>query len=524
MTQLARRSLFAAPLLAAPRLAAAQGSRVLRFVPQADVAVLDPIVTTATITTVHGYAVYDTLFATDAAYDVRPQMVAGHVVEDDGRRWTLTLREGLRFHDGTAVLARDCVASIRRWASRDNFGADLMAATDALSAPDDRTIVFRLKRPFPLLSRALGKVTSPMPAMMPERLATQDAPRGLAEIIGSGPWRFVPEERLSGARLVYARFDGYRPRDEPASRTAGGKRLNFDRMEWNVIPDPATAAAALLRNEVDWVEAAGIDSIPMLRRSRELTVTAVDDRSICVLRFNHLHPPFDNPGIRRALLRGVEQSDFMTAGYGEDRTTWSDGIGTFLSGTPMASDAGMEPLRGPRDIEAVKRDLAAAGYRGEKVVVLQANDYPTLRALAEVSADLLRRAGMNVDVVAADWGSVTQRRGSREPVEKGGWSIFVTGVSGPSVLDPVSHLALRANGAGAWFGWPNSPRLEALRLDWMAAPDLPAQQAIARDIQRQAMQDVPYIPLGEYARVMAHRRNLVDIQPGHSLFWGVRRI
>jgi peptide/nickel transport system substrate-binding protein len=342
-------------------------------------------------------------------------------------------------------------------------------------------------------------------------------------MIGSGPWRFVPEERLSGARLVYAKFDGYRPREGQASRTAGPKLVHFDRMEWNIIPDTSTAAAALQRGEVDWLEAAGIDSIPLLKRSRDVVVTAVDDRSICVLRFNHLHPPFDNPGIRRALLGAVEQSDFMIAGYGEDRSTWNDGIGTFLSGTPMASDAGLEPLRGRRDPEAVKRALAAAGYRGEKVVVLQANDYPTLRALAEVSADMLRKVGMTVDVVAADWGTVTQRRGSREPADKGGWSIFVTGVSGASVLDPVSHLALRANGPGAWFGWPDSPRLEALRRDWMAAPDLATQQGLARDIQRQAMQDVPYIPLGEYARVMAHRRNITDIPTGQSLFWGVKK-
>ncbi|MBL6456349.1 ABC transporter substrate-binding protein [Belnapia sp. T6] len=517
-----RRALLAAPL-AAPALAAAQGQRVLRFVPQADLAILDPIVTTATVTMLHGYAVFDTLYGTDAGYGVQPQMVEGHRIEEEGRRWTLTLREGLLFHDGEPVRGRDCVASIRRWAARDVFGTELLAATDELSAPDDRTILFRLKHPFPLLPRALGKVTTSMPAIMPERLALADPARGLTEMIGSGPWRFLAEERLAGARLAYARFEGYRPREGQPSRTAGPKQVHFDRMEWHILPDPATAGAALQRGEVDWLEYAGADLVPLLRRNRELTVTAVDDRNASVLRFNHLQPPFDNPAIRRAVLPVISQTDCMLAAYGEDRATWRDDIGTFLTGTPMASEVGLAPLRGPRDPTAARRALDAAGYRGEPVAVLQPNDFAQLKALAEVVADGLRQAGMAVQLVAADWGSIVQRRASKAPVAQGGWSVFVSGVAGAGVLDPVSHLALRSNGAGAWFGWPDSPRIEQLRRDWMAATELAAQQAIAREIQLQAMQDLPYVPLGEYSRVTAHRRTILDIPTGHCVFWGVRR-
>ncbi|MBL6079143.1 ABC transporter substrate-binding protein [Belnapia sp. T18] len=525
MPRLPRRSLLASPLaaaLASPALA--QAPRVLRFVPQADLAILDPIATTATVTMLHGYAVFDTLYGTDAGYRIQPQMVEGHVVEEDGRRWTLTLREGLRFHDGEPVRGRDCAASIRRWAAGDGVGAELLAATDELSAPDDRRILFRLKQPFPLLPQALGKVTAAMPAMMPERLAATDPGRPLVEMVGSGPWRFLPEERLAGARLAYARFEGYLPRPGTPSRTAGPKRVHFDRMEWHILPDPATAAAALQHREVDWLEYAGADLTRLLRRNRDLVVTAVDDRNACVLRFNHLQAPFGNPAIRRAVLPAISQADCMLAAFGEDRATWSDDAGTFLSGTPMACEDGLAPLRGPRDPAAARRALEAAGYRGEPVAILQPNDVAQLKALAEVVADALRQAGMAVEVVAADWGSIVQRRASKVPVSQGGWSIFVSGIAGAGELDPVSHLALRANGAAAWFGWPDSPRIEQLRRDWMAAADLAARQRIARDIQRQAMQDLPYVPLGEYSRVTAYRRNITDIPTGHCVFWGVRRI
>jgi peptide/nickel transport system substrate-binding protein len=511
--------------LAAPRLPTAQGTRLLRFVPQADLAVTDPVVTTATVTLAHGFMVFDTLYGLDAAYNVQPQMVEGHAIEADGRDWTLTLREGLRFHDGEPVRGRDAVASIQRWAKRDMFGTELLAVTDELSAPTDRTIRFRLKQPFPLLPRALGKVTAAMPAIMPERLASLDPARPVPEMIGSGPYRFLANERISGARVAYARFEGYVPRATGTpSRTAGPKLAHFDRVEWHILPDPSTAVAALQRGEVDWVEYAPNDLIPLMRRNRGIRVHVTDDSSISVLRFNHLQPPFDNPAIRRAVLGALDQSAFMTAAFSDDRSLWKDGVGVFLSGSPMASEVGLEALRGPRDMEKVRRDLAAAGYKGEKVVILQPNDFPILKAMSEVALDMFTRAGMNAEAYAADWGSIVQRRNSREPVEKGGWSVFISGLSAAGLLDPVAHLGLRANGTRAWFGWPDSPALEDLRREWMAAPDEAAQKAVARRIQAQFWQDLPYLPLGQYDRVTAYQANLRDYQAGLSTFTGIRRV
>ena len=153
--------------LAGPSTVRAQSASTLRFTPQQDLVTLDPVTATAYISRNHGYMVFDTLYGMDGNYQATPQMVDGHTIENDGRLWNLTLREGLLWHDGEKVLARDCVASIRRWARRDPFGATLLDVTDELAAPDDRTIRFRLKRPFPLLPIALGKASVPVCAMMP---------------------------------------------------------------------------------------------------------------------------------------------------------------------------------------------------------------------------------------------------------------------------------------------------------------------------------------------------------------------
>ena len=197
-----------AATLALPAVAHGDKSSVLKFIPFSEQAVLDPIWTPAAGD--HGIMVFDTLYGQagrEQRYAATPQMVAAHTVVDDGKVWKLTLRDGLMFHDGTKVLARDCVASIKRWGVRDVLGQTLMQRTDELSASDDRTIVFRLKKPFVLLPVTLGKYAAGnLCAIMPERLASTDPYDQVTEMVGSGPFRFKKDEWVHGSLRVYERF------------------------------------------------------------------------------------------------------------------------------------------------------------------------------------------------------------------------------------------------------------------------------------------------------------------------------
>ncbi len=529
---LKRRSLMqvAAGTLAAPSIVSAQNaptsdSRVLRFIPQSDVTALDPVWTSVYVTRNHGYLIFDTLYGQDDDLRIQPQMVAGHTTEDGGKLWRLTLRDGLVFHDGTPVLARDCVASIKRWARRDAFGQTLIGLTDELSAADDKTIVFRLKAPFPFLPEALGKVGINMLPIMPERLANTDPFKQVTEMVGSGPFRFVANERVVGSRVVYEKFEKYRPRESGiASCTAGPKVVYFDRVEWNVIPDVATAAAAMQRGEADWWEQPSFDLLPVMAREPDLKTFVVETTgNIGLFRMNQLFPPFDNPAIRRALWPALKQADYMEAIAGDRKESWRADVGFFGPGMPMASDAGLQTITGPRDVERAKAEVKAAGYGGEKVVVMSPSDYPRINALASVAADMLQRCGLNVDLQQMDWGTVIQRRASKAPPEHGGWSVFFTTLTGVDMSSPVGDLALRGNGQNAWFGWPTAPKLEALRDQFMAETDTAAQKRIAAEIQLQAFIDVPFLPLGEFIQPTTQRKELVDTLKGLSLFWNVRR-
>ncbi len=510
--------------LAAPMLARGATSNVLRFVPQTDVAVLDPVWTTTYPTRDHGYLVFDTLYGMDSSYAVSPQMAEGAVSDDGGKRWRITLREGLRFHDGTPVLAKDCVASVKRWGARDPFGQAVIAAADEISAADDKTIQFRMKAPFPLLPDALGKTPPSMCAIMPERLALTDPFKQVTEMVGSGPFRFKADERVPGSLLVYEKFAGYQPRSSGTPDwTAGPKVVHLDRVEWHIIPDGSTTLGAISRGEVDWWWVPDADLLPPLRRDANVVVRQNDPTGLIgTLRMNHLQPPFDNPALRRAVLGAVTQSDFMQAVAGTDPHDWRDGVGVFCPGTPLASDAGMSVLTGPRDMAKIKAAVAASGYKGERVVVLGASDIASSKALSDVGQDLLKQMGLNVDYQVSDWGTIVQRRAKMDPVEAGGWSVYHTFWSGLDQFTPATHAFLRANGKAAGPGWPSSPALEELRAQWFAAPDLAAQKVVAAKMQLQAFQDVPYVPLGQTLPSTAFRKSVLGVLKGIPVFWNIR--
>ncbi len=511
--------------LAAPGIAAAQGQRVLKFVPHADLTVVDPSWSTSYITRNAGIMVYDMLYATDANFQVTPQMAAGHVVEDGGKVWTITLRDGLKFHDGEKVLAKDAVASIKRWSLRDNMGQTLMDRTDEVVALDDKRLRFRMKKPFSLVAAALGKAGSAICAIMPERLIEGASGKPITEMVGSGPFRFVANERVAGSRVVFARNADYVPVSTgTASFIAGPKVVNFERVEWHIIPDTGTAGAALQAGEIDWWENPATDLLALLRRNANLTVQTHDRTGyLGFLRFNHLTPPFNNPAIRRAVWWALNQEDYMTAVAGTEPSMWNTGVGFFAPNGPWASDAGMERLTSKRDPERARREIMAAGYKGEKVAVMVPTDVPALKFAGEVGVDLLQRCGLNVEALYMDWGTVVQRLGRQDAVEAGGWNVYHSYWSGVDQVDPAVNSSLRAIGRRGRTGWPDSPKLEALRDAWLDGTEVADQKRLAREIQLQAFEDVPYMPFGQFFAPMAYLKNITGVLDGFALFWNVKR-
>jgi len=511
--------------IAAPALSQGAAARTLRFVPQANLANFDPIWGTQYVVRNASAMVWDTLYGVDDTLTPRPQMVEGHTTSQDGLTWTFTLRPNLRFHDGEPVLARDVVASITRWMPRDPMGQMLRAIQNELVAVDDRTFRWVLRSPYPKLTYALGKTNTPICFIMPERIARTDPFQQIGEYVGSGPMRFIRNEWVPGARSVFQKFDGYVPREGGGTWLSASKRMMVDRVEWIVMPDPATAASALQNNEIDWWENPITDLVPLLRRNRRIQVDIADPLgNIGSFRMNHLHRPFNSQKVRQAILMAMSQSDYMRAIVGTDDALWKPLPGFFTPGTPGYTEAGGDILKGPRDLDAAKRLLSEGGYAGEPVTCLVAQDQPITKSQGDVTADLLRRLGMNVDFVATDWGTVGQRRAMKNPPGQGGWGMFHTWHAGADTVNPAAYNALRATGERAWFGWPESAEVEAGVAEWFAAPNAAAEKAAMDKVNAAAMRDVVYAPTGFFLGYTAWRSNVTGIQKGPlPFFWGVAK-
>jgi len=528
----ARRTVLAgaaalAGTLAAPSLSKAQrrDPRVLKFIPNTGLTVLDPVWTASLVTGNHGYHVWDTLYGTKSDFRPAPQMAEGHTVNADYTDWTIKLRENLWFHDGAPVLARDCIASLHRWAKRDSFGAVMWPQIDEISALDDRTIRIRFKRRFPRLLEALGR-TSGLPAfIMPERFGDVDAFTAIKDVVGSGPYRFKADEFIPGTNVVYTKFDKYVPRQNEPNRTTGAKIAYMDRVEWHTMSDHGTAIAAMRSGEMDWWESTPADLRQLVQRSRNLVLEVKDEYGwMGVLRFNFLQPPFDNVKLRRAFLAAVNQVDFLRVAAGEGEHAWRTCRAYFPCGAPNVTEtAGTKAMPMPEDLTAARRAIADAGYNGEKIALLVPTDIHHHNAFGQVSGDLIRRLGMNLDYQAMDWGTMIQRITNRGPVDKGGWNLFHTAGSNVSMASPAMNFLIR--GDGGWTGWYQNPEIGKLTQDWRdTAAEQPVQHIYDR-IQESLFNDPPFVPLGQFSTFTAYSRDITGVLPGIGSYpWNIRRV
>ncbi len=495
-------------------------AETLRVVMQAGLRVTDPVMTTAFITRDHGYMIFDTLLGMDSKFQPQPQM-ADWKVSDDGKDYVFTLRDGLKWHDGTPVTAEDCVASIKRWAEVDGTGMPLFEMVESITPVDEKSFEIKLKQPTTLLLEGLAKISSRPAFMMPKRLAETPAAENIPEMIGSGPFRFVAEEFQPGLKVVYEKNPDYVSRDEPSDWTAGGKKVNVDRVEWIAMPDQMTAMNALLNNEIDLIQQVPFDLLPLAQSSPDLKVESLDPLgNWTYFRMNHLYPPFDNKLVRQAAMAAVNQVDVLSVLVG-DPAYYQTCVAVMGCGNPNGTEEGAEWV-GKGDIELAKKKLAEAGYDGTEVVILQPTDLALTAPQPVVIGDALRKAGFNVNLKTMDWQTVVMNQGNQNPPSEGGWNLFSTFAILATSGDPFSNTTLSAQGRKSWAGWPDVPRLEELRMDYAKAGSRDEQKAIAAEIQKVAIDEGVVGPLGQFKIMAAWNQNWDGfLQAPVTLFWNV---
>lgn len=503
--------------------AASSQESTLKFIPNGGLRILDPIWTTSYIVRNFAYMVYDTLFAMDANFEPKPQMVDTYTKSSDGLTYAFTLRDGLTWHDGGPVTAKDCVASLKRWGQRDTMGQGMMQVVTSLAAKDDKTFEMVLSKPYGLVLEALAKTDSTVPFMMPEKLANTSPFKQIQEVNGSGPFKFVKDEFDPGAKAVFVKNEKYVPRKEPASGLAGGKVVYLDRVEWKAFPDTQTAMNALLTGEVDYWQFVPPDQLGQVKGHKNINIEVINTLgNQGWLRPNQLWAPFNNVKARQALLWMTSQKEYMEAAIGSDKY-WQQCGAFFVCGTPNATSVGSEPLL-TQNFGKAKALLKESGYDGSPIVLLDPTDVFVLHRVAEVTAELLQQIGAKVDVQAMDWSTLTSRRAVKTSPKKGGWNLFPTWGAGVGAASPITNDAVSANCDKAWFGWPCDKETEKLRMQYAYATSPEQRKKIVVELQKRLYSKViPYINYGQFSLPSGYQ-NYVEgiIKSAVPVFWNIK--
>ncbi len=523
MARMRMTALAAAALALTTSGAALAQQKVLRVVPHADLKVLDGYQTTATITAQHMGAVLDTLFSWDENTVSQPQMVDRYTLSNDKLTYTMTLRDGLKFHDGTAVTTKDVVASLKRLVKREVLGRSIEPFLASIDAVDAKTFTIKLKEPFGLLLFAMGG-SSNLAGIYREKEALVDPNTPITEPIGSGPFVFNKAEWVPGSKVVYDKFKDYVPRSEKASGFAGGKVVKVDRVEYKVIPDSATVFAAFNAGEVDFLDQTAIDLVQTVEKNPDVVVGTIwPTEGFGLLRMNHLHPPFNNIKARQALALMIDQKEYMAAGIGPAKY-WRECHSIWICGTPYGTEAGSEAYK-KQNIEKAKQLMIESGYKGEKVLLMGAADIQFLNAFTLVTAENLKKIGVNVDLVIADWGSIVTRRSKNEPPAQGGWNIFHTGSGTASQANPMSSNISPTTCEAAWFGWPCDKEIEKVRQAFIREVDPAKQKQLAETLHKRLWEEnIPVLPVGQYQQPFLWRKNITGIMKANTVvYWNIEK-
>lgn len=494
--------------------------KILRIVPSTDLKIIDPIWSPAFQTRDHGYMIYDTLFAMDSEDNVHPQMVDEYEVSEDEMIWKFKLREGLKFHNGNDVTADDVVESLNRWGKRDILGTKLYDALDEIVITGTKTFEIRLAKPFGQVLDALAKDSPNVPFIMPKEVAKTPPDEQISNTIGSGPFTLDPKNFQPGDRITYYRNQDYVPRKEAPSNLAGGKNVNVDRVEWVFLSDAETRVNALLKNEVDLIQVIPPTRLAELHKKDDIDIVELLPKGLYSIHFNHIVPPFNDKEVLRAASLAVDQYSMLKAQMFNDEA-FSVCPSIYACDGPYGNlDTGY--FTGKAQLAEAKKVLEQSGYKKEKVVIIAPTDASSLDKMPVVYAELLRRAGFNVELQQMDTGSWFNRRANKETADKGGWSAYITFWDAGTARNPAAHPGLRASGLTGNFGWPTDEALEAARAALLETTDSTERRKLAEDVQLRSLESGVLIPGGEFKRLFGVRDHVNGLLPAAAnIYWNV---
>jgi peptide/nickel transport system substrate-binding protein len=463
---------------------------------------LDTHTTTATIAYQIAWHVFETLYTYDKQYQPVPHLVDSHAVSDGGRRYTITLRKGVKFHNGKELMASDAAASITRWGRLHTTGKTMFKSIEAVEAKDPHVLLIHLKEPSGSLLYALA---SPYLAIHPKGVVDAAGDQPVKEYVGTGPFRFV--EHKPDRHIRVARFKEYAARSEAPNGLSGRRTAHVDEIRFMPVPDVAVRVAGVESGEYHFAQTVKQDLHDRLKANPKLDLPIVRSNAWITAAPNHKQGVMTNKKVRQAMQAVLDMDLVMRAAIGNPAFFRVDGALYFPEQGIFHTQGGVTAYN-QKNKERARTLLKEAGYAGSPVRWITTKEYDYMYNSALVAKQQMEEVGFKVDLQVVDWATVVQRRNKPEL-----WDVFTTGITFSP--DPALTSNLQCN----WPGWWCHEDKERLLAELIRESDAAKRRAIIERIQAVFYEDVGRIKMGDIFTMYA-TRDLKGFSSGPFLhFW-----
>jgi peptide/nickel transport system substrate-binding protein len=454
---------------------------------------LDSTWTTGVLVVIPSQHVFEYLTVYNSKWDITPMLADSLDVAAGARTFTYHLRKGVTFHNGKSLSADDVVASLNRWGQLSGPGKLAYKSVRSVTAPDATTVKIELTRSFAALPNYLTGPYGGGAIIMPQEIAEKAGTERLTEYVGTGPYRFI--EHIPDRHIKLARFEKYAARTEPPDAYAGRRTAYLDEVLFVTVPDAAARIAGVETGTYHWAEEVTRDEYDRLKSSKSLEPIVIKPLRFQGVIFNKKKGPMTDVQLRRAVLSALDNKEIMAAAFGP-QDFWRLDASLEPPETVWHSSAAKDRYNA-RSLDQARQLVKDSGYAGEKIRWIAPPDREDYFAVAVTGAQQLKQIGLNVDVVATDWGALLQQR--TKPEE---YDIFNTGFSFDTEPTAISFLS------DSYPGWWVSDKKQELLSAMLETADFQQRKQIWDQFQQLVYEEVPVVKLGDFFGLTVKWRKL----------------
>jgi peptide/nickel transport system substrate-binding protein len=457
--------------------------------------------TTAVITQQITWHIYESLFTYDKNYSPIPMLAESHTVTDGGRRYTIKLRQGVKFHNGKEMTSADVVPSLKRWGKMATPGKAVFKFVEAVEAKGPYEVLIHMKEPSAALIDGLARPNNAA-AIYPKEVVDAAGEAQVTSFIGTGPYRFV--EHKPDRHIKVARFKEYVARSEAPDGFGGKRTAYFDEILFIPVPDVAVRLAGVETGEYHFAQQIKQDQYDRVKGMRDVQALVIKPSAWSTAVLNHKQGNMTDKRVRQAMQAALDLETIMAAGFGHKDFYRLD-PGLMYPEQPQWHSKIGNDLYVQKNKAKAQKLLKDAGYAGQPVRWVTTKEYEWMYKNALVAKQQLEEVGFKIDLQVVDWATLVQRRNKPEL-----WDIFSTGFTfGP---EPALLTSIQCNWPGWWCLDEKERAADALTKE----SDPKKRRAHLERVQQLFYEDVGRIKFGDYFTLDVVRK---DVRNFPALPW-----